>query len=111
MASGWQEGPRRRTQGEEAGSVRSIYRRLRLDAPPLTLETQMPGWGADSVGARTDWHHQDGNAPPGVWARVTQREKIEAWRENTAEPRTSSSHCLSLFLKSARRIKCSQQSQ
>lgn len=43
--------------------MRSIYRRLRLDAPPLTLETQMPGWGTDHMGhaqtsvIRMEMHH------------------------------------------------------
>ena len=60
----------------------------------------------------TDQHHQDGNAPPGFWARVTQREKTGLEGEHSRAPHQQLPLSLSLsFFKSAWRIKCSQQSQ
>lgn len=79
-----------------------------MDAPPLTLETQTPGWGADSVGhaetgiIRMEMHLL-GSGPGSPRGRKLRLGGSPA----PAAPTVS----LSLFLKSAGRIKCSQQSQ
>ena len=73
--------------------MRSIYRKLRLDASPLTLESQLPGWGADHMGhAQTEMHH------PASGPRSPRGRKLRPWGRTQQSPTPAGPTSFSLSL-------------